>query len=126
MNLTHIDHAGLNVSDGQRSADWYRRVFGFELIHKFTHTWMVGRGLMRLGLAEVPGAQPVGDLDHKIAITHLAFQTDAAGFEAAQKELKGLGVPFDPPEDTGIAYSIFFTGPDGNLLEITTYHDEKG
>ena len=45
MNLTHIDHAGLNVSDGQRSADWYRRVFGFELIHKFTHTWMVGRGL---------------------------------------------------------------------------------
>jgi catechol 2,3-dioxygenase-like lactoylglutathione lyase family enzyme len=124
MHLSHIDHAGLNVTDLQRSSDWYCRVFGFEVIHKFTRTWMVGRNLMRLGLALRPEAQPVDDLDNKVAISHLAFQVDANGFEEAQRQLTGLCVPFDPPEDTGIAFSIFLTDPDGHLLEITTYHDK--
>lgn len=77
---------------------------------------------MRLGLFWRPQATLVEDLDNKVAITHLAFLTDSAGFDSAQVELKGLGVPFDGPEDTGIAYSLFFKDPDGHELEITTYY----
>lgn len=77
---------------------------------------------MRLGLLLRPQAAPVPDLDSKITITRLAFQTDAPGFETAQRKLKTLGVPFEAPEDIGIAYSIFFSDPDGHQLEITTYY----
>jgi lactoylglutathione lyase len=123
MYLKHIDHAGLNVTDLARSSNFYLRVFDFEIVHKFTRTWLVGRGNMRLGLFHRPEAKPIDDLDNKIAITHIAFETNKRGFKKAQEELKALGIPFDPPEDTGIAFSIFFNDPDGHLLEITTYHN---
>lgn len=125
MDIKHIDHVGLNITDLERSAEWYPRVFGFEIINKWTTTWMVGNGLNRLGLFQRPDAKTVENLDNKIAMTHLAFQTDAEGFTAAQAELKALGVPFDPPVDSGIAFSLFIADPYGHELEITTYH-EKG
>src|SRR5207302_9308030 len=50
MDIDTRDHAGLNVTNVERSAAWYHDILGFELVHKFTHTWMVGRGSMRLGL----------------------------------------------------------------------------
>ena len=42
-------------------------------------------------------------------------------FGQAQAELKELGISFDPPEDTGIAFSIFVLDPDGHQIELTTY-----
>lgn len=33
-----------------------------------------------------------------------------------------MGIAFDPPEDTGIAFSIFFKDPVGYEIEFTTYH----
>ncbi len=122
MDITIIDHVAINITDLNRSADWYARVMGYEIIHKWTTTWMVGKGSMRLGLFQRPTATPVDDLDNKIAITHVAFLTDAEGFERVQEKLKELGVPFEGPDDSGIAYSIFFKDPDGHELDITTYH----
>jgi len=77
---------------------------------------------MPLGLFWRPESKAVENLDNKIAYTHIASFADAPGFEAAQTELRSIGVLFDGPEDTGIALSIFFSDPDGHQLEITTYH----
>jgi catechol 2,3-dioxygenase-like lactoylglutathione lyase family enzyme len=121
MNLERIDHIGLNVRDLATSAAFYREVLGFEIVHKWTTTWMVGTDLMRLGLFQRPTSDPVCNINNAIAITHVAFRTDAAGFEAAQDELRQLGIAFDPPEDTGIAFSVFILDPDGHQIEITTY-----
>jgi catechol 2,3-dioxygenase-like lactoylglutathione lyase family enzyme len=121
MNLERIDHVGLNVRDLVTSAEFYRRVLGFTVVHKWTTTWMVGTDTMRLGLFQRPHSVPLCDIDNAIAITHVAFRTDAAGFSAAQVELRKLGLAFDPPEDTGIAHSIFILDPDGHQIEITTY-----
>jgi catechol 2,3-dioxygenase-like lactoylglutathione lyase family enzyme len=124
VDITIIDHVGLNITDLNRSAEWYSRILGFEIIHKWTTTWMVGKGQMRIGLFQRPSATPVEDLDNRIAISHLAFLTDADGFKRTQEKLTQLGVPFDPPDDSGIALSIFFRDPDGHELEVTTYHDD--
>jgi len=35
MLLERIDHFAVNVKDLERSAEWYRRVLGLEIIHKF-------------------------------------------------------------------------------------------
>jgi catechol 2,3-dioxygenase-like lactoylglutathione lyase family enzyme len=121
MNLERIDHVGLNVRDLVTSAEFYRRVLGFVVVHKWATTWMVGTDTMRLGLFQRPRSSPLCDIDNTIAITHVAFRTDAASFSAAQAELRRLGVAFEPPEDTGIAYSLFILDPDGHQLEITTY-----
>ncbi len=79
---------------------------------------------MRIGLFQRPSATSVEDLDNRIAISHLAFLTDADGFKRTQEKLTQLGVPFDPPDDSGIALSIFFRDPDGHELEVTTYHSD--
>jgi catechol 2,3-dioxygenase-like lactoylglutathione lyase family enzyme len=85
---------------------------------------MVGTDTMRLGLFQRPDSAPVCNMDNAIAITHVAFRTDAAGFASAQAMLRKLGIAFDPPEDTGIAFSVFILDPDGHQIEITTYDRE--
>ena len=121
MDLQRIDHIGLNVRDLSTSYQFYRAVFGFDIVHKWTTTWMVGNDLIRLGLFQRPKAGPVCNIDEALSITHVAFRMSGEAFGQAQAELKGLGVSFDPPEDTGIAFSIFVLDPDGHQIELTTY-----
>ena len=122
IELDNLDHVGLNVTDLQKSADWYERVLGFKIVHKWNTTWMIRRGSMRIGLFLRPNAAKIGDLDNTLAITHFAFLTTTHGFADAQTKLRSLGIRFDPPEDTGIAHSIFINDPDGYQIEITTYY----
>lgn len=122
IRLKQLDHVALNVTDLQRSADWYNRVLGFSIFHKWQTTWMIRRGGMRIGLFLRPQAKAIEDIDNKLAITHFAFVTDAKGFDAAQRKLKQLSIKFDPPEDTGVAHSIFISDPDGYQVEITVYY----
>jgi catechol-2,3-dioxygenase len=122
IELTRLDHVGINVTNLQNSADWYARVLNFKVIHKWNTTWMIGRGNMRIGLFLRPNATKVEDIDNKLAITHFALLTSANGFKEAQSTLTKLGIKFDPPEDTGIAHSIFINDPDGYQIEITVYY----
>jgi catechol 2,3-dioxygenase-like lactoylglutathione lyase family enzyme len=121
-SIQRMDHVGINVTDLQRSADWYEKVLGFTIFHKWKTTWMISRADMHIGLFLRPSAKKIDDLDNTLAITHFAYATDAKGFQEAQDKLKKLGVKFDPPEDTGVAYSLFIYDPDGCQIEITNYH----
>jgi catechol 2,3-dioxygenase-like lactoylglutathione lyase family enzyme len=121
MKLLAIDHVGLNVRSLQNSFEFYQKVFEFTIFHKWNTTWMIENGAIKLGLFERPEAAPICNLDQKIAISHLAFRTDTEGFETAQKTLRALGVPYTPPEYTGVAYAIFLLDPDGHQVEITAF-----
>lgn len=120
--LIGLDHYAINVSDLQRSADWYHHILGFKILHKWHTTWMVGKDNIKIGLFFRPDAKPPADHDKENLIQHVAFLVDGDQFEEIMKELQGKGVKIDGPEDTGIAFSFFFNDPDGILLEITTYH----
>jgi len=122
LSIQRMDHVGINVTDLQRSADWYERVLGFTIFHKWKTTWMIRRGDMHIGLFLRPTAKKIDDLDNTLAITHFAYATNKKGFLEAQEKLKKLGVRFDPPEDTGVAHAIFFYDPDGYQLEITNFY----
>jgi catechol 2,3-dioxygenase-like lactoylglutathione lyase family enzyme len=120
--LTRIHHVAVTVRDGARAAEWYHRVFGFELIQKFTKTWLVGDENCKIGLTELPTGTSVEHLDQRIAIQHTAFHIEKDDFDAAVVMLKSLGVPFEGPEDSGVAGpSVFFHDLDGHELEITAY-----
>ncbi|HEY2583458.1 MAG TPA: VOC family protein [Mucilaginibacter sp.] len=122
LYLKRFDHVGINIRDLQKSEDWYKQVFGFKILHKWKTTWMIGNSKMKIGLFQRPNGVKIDSLDNTVAITHFAFLTDSAGFKKIQAFLKMKNIPFDPPEDTGIAYSIFIYDPDHHQIEITTYH----
>jgi catechol 2,3-dioxygenase-like lactoylglutathione lyase family enzyme len=122
VEIAHIDHVAVAVSDVRRSIEWYRDVLGMERRHPEwgTAPAMVCAGDTCLALFAVEGdAQPPPGRE-AIAMRHLAFRVDRAGFERAQEELAGHGIHFDFMNHE-TAHSIYFTDPDGHRLEITTY-----
>jgi catechol-2,3-dioxygenase len=125
MNIKQIDHCALTVTNLERSLEWFKKVFGFDIIHKWKTTWMIGKEEIRIGLFQRPEGKPIEDLDNKIGFQHVAFLSDSQGFTAIQVQLKSQGIDFEGPEDTGIAYSIFVSDPDGNQFEVTTYYQDK-
>jgi catechol-2,3-dioxygenase len=122
LDLVGLDHYAINIVDLQRSADWYEHALGFRILHKWNTTWMIGRGNIKVGLFLRPNASPQPDVDATILIQHVAFLVDGDKFSSAHQNLVAKGIQVQGPEDTGIAYSIFFSDPDGHSLEITTYH----
>lgn len=114
MNMNHIDHCALTVTNLKNSFTWFKKVFGLEIIHKWKTTWMIGKGEIKLGLFQRPDGKPVEDLDSRIGFQHVAFLTDCKGFIDMQIQLQTQNVEFEGPEDTGIAYSICMKDPDGN------------
>jgi catechol 2,3-dioxygenase-like lactoylglutathione lyase family enzyme len=120
MELVGLDHYAISVTDLERSAEGYRHVLGFHVLHKWTTTWMVGGGNVEVGLFLRPDAEPAPDTSR--AIKHVAFLVDDGEFAGTQDELTCKGIEVQGPDDTGIAYSLFSADPDGHLLEITTYH----
>lgn len=124
--LKQIDHVALTVQDLAMSVAWYREVLGLE--RRFQPAWgdrpaMLCAGTTCLALFEqrpVPGLQLMGDSSEARPINHVAFRTDRVGFAAMQLKLKQVGTQFEF-QDHRVSHSIYFTDPDGNRLELTTY-----
>lgn len=122
--IQQIDHVALTVRDVESATHWYCDVLGFE--HRYPRLWggvpaMLFAGETGIALfpvrAEIPKPSPSSDA---IAMMHLAFRVDRAGFEAAQVHLTALDIPFEF-QDHDISHSIYFSDPDGHHLEVTTY-----
>jgi catechol 2,3-dioxygenase-like lactoylglutathione lyase family enzyme len=122
LELVGIDHFAINVRDVRKSAGWYKDVFGFTVLHKWDNAWMVGRGNIKIGLFIQPDAKPLPNIDGELVIRKIAFLVDGDKFLETINELKRKGIKIVKTEDTGIAYSIFITDPDGYSLEFTTFH----
>jgi catechol 2,3-dioxygenase-like lactoylglutathione lyase family enzyme len=121
FSLEGIDHVALLVRDVERSRTWYQDVLGLERRHE--RAWevpvMVGTGTSCVALFAAPeGSAPAPP--GAIAMAHLAFRVDRAGFEAAKQDLTAREIDWEL-QDHDIAHSIYFTDPDGHRLEITTY-----
>ena len=83
--LSGLDHFAVNVTEMDRSVEWYQRVFGFSVLKRWNTTTMVGRGNMKVGLFLRPKATAIGDIDQTVAITHVAFLIDGDKFDEALK-----------------------------------------
>lgn len=118
-----IDHVALQVKDLPTSAQFYKQVFGFEVIHKWNTTWMIGKGRMRLGLFQRPNAMRPDDLNNYLVLQHFALLTTKTELAKYVKHLKLLGIKFEE-DDSGIAKSIFIEDPDGIQVEVTYYYAE--
>ncbi|MGW0160774.1 VOC family protein [Mycobacterium sp. NPDC003323] len=119
-------HVGLNVTDLDRSVDFYRRAFGFDELSRSEEggrrfAFLGSEGTLRLTLWQ----QSDGGFSTRTAgLHHLSFQVDSIeDVRTVEAVLKDLGTTF--AHDGVVAHSegsasggIFFVDPDGIRLEV--------
>ncbi|MBT2408173.1 MULTISPECIES: VOC family protein [unclassified Streptomyces] len=127
MTALSTGSAGLNVTNLERSVDFYRRSLGFDVIRQSTgpvnrYALMGSDGVVLLTLWEQSsGAFPV----NRPGLHHLSFEAATLDdLRAAEKRLRTAGVALrdddGSSEDAASAGQLFFADPDGIRLEIYT------
>ncbi len=121
MHLEQLDHVALRCASLETTRKWYVDTLGFE--HVFPDHGGGVPVILRLGSTFItlfPWKQNEQPAPNGQA-WHLALRAATyADFKSAQTELQNRGVPFQF-RDHEIAHSIYFSDPDGFVLEITTY-----
>lgn len=133
MRVTQIDHVELEVPDRYAAASWYQTVLGFVICREY-EAWagatygplMISTdgGNTKLALFE---GQPQG-LECLIGIRRIAFRIGGDNFVRLIEELDALkgddAVKRSEIADHGKSFSVYFSDPYGNRLEVTTYDYE--
>lgn len=122
-----IDHINMSVSDIEQSVDFYRRVFGFEVVEDYRDAqvdpWAIiaipGAAVLALHQSSQRGAPNGLTLNH--------FGLVVEDLDEALKHLRneGVRVLYDSGEngpliDWGHSNSIYIQDPDGHDIELTS------
>ena len=129
MNVTGVLETGIYVDDVERSAEFYRRIFGFEQMvgdQRFCALSVAGRDvflIFKKGGTLEPMQLPGGVLPPHDGSgqQHFAFSVPAADLPAWETRLKENGVEIE----SRVSWprggkSIYFRDPDGHLAELIT------
>jgi catechol-2,3-dioxygenase len=123
MQITRLNHAVLFVRDIDASADFYRRVFGFEEIERPEGMRAVfmrspaGDNHHDLGLFEV-GRQVSRPPRGSVGLYHLAWEVATIeDLAAARRALSEAGA-LSGASDHGVSKSLYGADPDGNEFEV--------
>lgn len=131
MNVKHLDHLNLTVGSFDGSADWYRRVFGFEVVQDEVTDEGVRWGVLRSGDAmlciyEHPDKKsPRAYEDDRHTIRHFALRiTDREAWERTLEREKiecgygGGAVAW--PHST----AWYVSDPNGYEIEVALWDDD--
>ncbi len=134
MKVEALDHLVVNVTDVERSADWYKRVLGMQRLDseqqagQHRTAMLFGRQKINLRPMSV-SKQAWFTADHEAAGSDdLCFLTESTP-EQVVAHLKVCGVEITAgPEPRsgarGTIISVYCRDPDGSLIEVSSYHDK--
>jgi catechol 2,3-dioxygenase-like lactoylglutathione lyase family enzyme len=123
--VTMIQHINIQVSDRERTRDWYEKVLGAEFLDRGPE--LNKRQLqLRIGSGEIhttdsPNPAPSG---------HWAVEIN--DWDELIANLDALGVQYAPPTVRAYSngHSTYVTDPDGNMIELVQHplglNDSKG
>ncbi len=123
--VTMIQHINIEISDKDRTRDWYEKVFGAEFLDRGPE--LNSRQLqLRIGNAEIhsthtPNPSPSGH-----------FAVEIADWDEMIANLDALGVDYSRPSVREYAnvHSTYIKDPDGNMIELVQHpmglRDSKG
>lgn len=121
--LDGFDHIHLFVADRAAAAAWYAEVLGFTPVPELA-SWAADGGPLTLRDAADRIHLALFERPRKPNRATLALRVGAAGLAAWQAHLtRCLGAP-PTVEDHGLSVSLYFSDPDGNPFEITSYEHE--
>jgi catechol 2,3-dioxygenase-like lactoylglutathione lyase family enzyme len=133
MIVKHLDHLNLSVADFHATADWYARVFGFEVVEKGTYNgqpWGVLKaGDAMLCVYQHPGlAEPDADAVEKAGfhrVAHFGLRiTDRTAWEATVKREK-LTVHYGGVYEWPHSDSWYISDPTGYTIEVALWHNDR-
>jgi catechol-2,3-dioxygenase len=118
--LERVDHVHVFVSDRMASEQWYAKAMGLRRV-KELEFWAADGGPLTI-------ANPSGTIHLALferpadrCRSTIAFAADAAQFAEWRAHLsESLARPIDPV-DHQVSWSLYFSDPDGNPFEITSY-----
>jgi len=118
--LERFDHIHIFVSDRAAAEQWYARVMGFTRVDALEFWAPDGgpltisnrSGAIHLALFERPA---------ETCRSTVALAADATQFVAWRAHLTQVLARIIEPEDHQVSWSLYFTDPDGNPFEITSY-----
>lgn len=115
------DHLHIYVKDRPAAEQWYARVLGFTRVPEFEF-WADENGPLMLRRVDSPFKIALFQRASEAQVhSTIAFATSAQEFVSIKAHLTA---ELDQPpalEDHDIAWSLYFTDPEGNPFEITTY-----
>ena len=117
-------HAGIHVSDLNRSVRFYRTLFGIEPAKHYPDYAKFEVAQPPLVLALYPSPQPPGG-----ALNHFGLRfPDSAALVEIQRRLEEAGIATQRQEGVECCYSrqtkFWVTDPDAALWEIYTFHED--
>ena len=121
--VARLNHAVLYVRDAHRAADFYRRVFGFEVVSEEFGGRAVfmraggGSNHHDLGLFEVGPSAPRPPRG-STGLYHLAWEVPTIDDLAAAREALSEAGALGGASDHGVSKSLYGADPDGNEFEI--------
>lgn len=133
MHAKSIGHIALVTRDLERLAAFYADVFGADTGERSAHDRQAGLGFIRIGdstalhvferrdgpLGGVPDGQG-GRAFGRGRIDHFSLEAaDLTAFVAVRERLVALGASDGTVTDFGPLVSLFFTDPDGFLMELS-------
>ena len=127
MRIDHIDHLVLTVDDIERTIAFYVDVLGMTAV-----TFGPDRRALRFGSSKINLHQRGREFEPKAASptpgsADLCLIADDA-LEVVVAELAASGIPIEegPVQRTGARgpiTSVYIRDPDGNLIELSNYHE---
>ncbi|NER79434.1 MAG: VOC family protein [Leptolyngbya sp. SIO1D8] len=119
-SLQKIDHIHVFVSDRTAAEPWYQEVFGLTRDPELEF-WAVDGGPLALANPEGTIHLALFEGSAQPCRSTIAFAVTATDFVAWQTHLSRVFDNSIAPEDHGVAWSLYFSDPDGNPYEITSY-----
>lgn len=117
--LNGVDHIHVSVRDRAAAARWYRDVLGFETVEALL-PWAGKTGPLTIENREGSVHLALFERAEPTLTSALAMRTSGSGFLAWKAQLEDRGLELRIT-DHDLAWSLYFSDPDGNAHEITTY-----
>jgi len=121
--LDRIDHIHVFVSDRDRAERWYREVMGLARVDSL-QSWAAGGGPLTLADASGKVHLALFERPAKPCRSTIALGVSAQSFLAWKDHLSTALEQGPELQDHQLSWSMYFSDPDGNPYEITSYDYE--
>ena len=137
VKIHALDHLVINVSDVARTAEWYRKILGMEVRVFDPGQGKPTRTSLMFGNQKINVRPRDADTVEWFTADHIAAGSDDLCFltssppEQVVAHLRACGVAIEDGPGSrqgarGTLRSVYCRDPDGSLIEISSYEDERG
>ncbi|WP_067934377.1 VOC family protein [Alicyclobacillus kakegawensis] len=118
LRVRDFSHVTINVSDLNKSLDFYAGQLGMRLVHRGRRDAYLEWGAAWVCLQERP---ELASQRRQFGVDHVAFYIQPAAFHEAVEGLRRANVPIvRGPVERGGGWTVNFLDPDGTQLEFHT------